>query len=436
MKKAFIFLFFSSFLFCEEKYFNLKEIIEFSIKNNPQIIINNKEIERENLNIKIERANKNPFFYFSGSASRFKYPYPITPISFEEGKLIIPEFDKSIYNFGLQFQFPLYKGSRLDKAIILSEIKRDIKKTNFKIQLEDLKYALGNLYFEILKLEKLKKAFEFSIKQRKVHKEMAENFFKAGIFPKIDLLKMEVELKRAEENLIILNNKIEIYYEILKNLMGFEENVKINLKEEEIFWDLNFKIEDALKEANSRRIEFKEIEENKKLIEEKIGYLKGRGLPEIYLSSDYFFSSGKDFSFEENWAVSLKLKFPIFEGGILKFEIKKEEIELEKIKEEERGLKIQVEREVKEAILNFENSKKRIEVLKEALEEAKENLRLETILFEAGESTSKDLIDAENFYLQTETALQSAIFDKNISILNLYKVMGFDLSEILKEKEY
>lgn len=436
MKKISIFLLLSIFSFCEERYFNLKEIIEYSIKNNPEIIINNKEIEKENINIEMERANKMPFFYFSGNGNRFKYPYPVIPISFEEGKLVIPEFDRTIFNYGFQFLFPLYKGSRIERGILLSEIKREIKKVNLKTGLEDLKYTLGNLYFEILKMEKRKKVKESSIEQMKAHKESAEIFYKAGSVPKIDLIKTEVELKRAEEDLLILNNNIEIYYEILKNLMGFEEDIKIRLKEEDFFKDFDFENMDLLKEAYLRRVEFKEIEEKKKLTEEKINYLKGKILPEVYLSSNYFLSSGSSFSFEDNWAVSLNLKFPLFEGGITKFEIKKEEIEREKIKEEERALKIKVEREIKEAILNLENSQKRIEVLKEAVEEAKENLRLEKILYEAGENTSKDVIDAENFFLQTEISLENAIFDKNISILNLYKAMGFDLLEILNKKEF
>lgn len=433
MYRILIFIFISVFLFCEEKYFNLKDILEYAIKNNPQILMNNKEIEGEELNIEIEKANKMPHLEFLSSANRFKYPYPIIPISFEGGKLVIPEFDKSFYNFGINLQFPLYKGGRLNEAVYISQIKKDIKKAIFKTKLEDLKYAIGNLYFTILKMEKLKKSVEFSIQQKEIHKKNAENFYIAGSVPKIDLLKAEIELKKAEENLLILNNNIQIYFEILKSAIGFEGE-EIKIKEEFLFEDLNLSPENALKEAFLNRPELKEIGSKKELTERKIEFLKGKKFPEISFASDYFLNTGGSFNFEENWALGLKLKFPVFEGGKTKLEIKKEEIEREKLKEEERGLKIQIEREVKEAFLNLQNAKKRIEVLKDAIEESKENLRLEQILYQAGSNTSKDVIDAENFLLQIETSYWEAIFDKEMAILNLFKAMGYDLLEILNKE--
>lgn len=433
MVKVLVILFFSLSSFSEEIVFDLKEIIEYANMNNPQILINKKELEAESYNIKIENSFKYPTINFLSSASRYKFPYPITPISFEGGKLIIPDFDKSIYNLGFSLNFPLYKGGRIEKTIEIAGIKRNLKEISYKIQKRELEYAISILYFRILQLQNLKKAAEFSVEQMEIHKKNAESFYNAGMVPKIDLIKTGVELSRAKENLLTVNNNLMICFEVLKSVMGFEGKIEdIKLKEKEYFENFEIDEESALNEGYLKRLEIKEILMRKSLIEEKINFTKGKKLPEVYFSQDWLLSSGNSFEFEENYALSLKLIFPIYEGGRINFENKIYEIELEKIKEGERGLKIQIEKEIKEAILNFNSAKERISVLKGSIDEAKENLRIEQLLYESGSNTSKDVIDAENFYLQIETNYLNAFFDKNVSILNIYKAMGYDILDLLK----
>lgn len=433
MQRAFFFILFAFNIFGQEKVFNLKESIEYARKFNPDILINQKELEGESLNIEIEKSSKYPSIDLFSSGSRFKYPYPITPISFEGGKLIIPDFDKSIYNFGFSIYFPVYKGGRLEKAISLSKIKKDINEIKFKNQKMELEYGIANLYFKILEMERLLKALKFSVEQMEIHKNNAEKFYEAGIVPKIDLIKADVEVSRAKENFLTASNNLKIYYELFKSLIGFEGSEDIKLEEKEYFKDFEIGLEKAIEEGLSKRFEVVEIEKKKKFFEEKYYFIKGNKLPDIFLSQDFLYSSGNSLDFENNWGISLKMRYPLFEGGKTKFELKKIEIEIEKLKEEERRAKIQIEREIREANLNLQNAKKRIEVLKDSIVEAKENLRIEQILYEAGSNTSKDVIDAENSLLQTETGYYNAIFEKNKAILDFNFSMGNDLIEILKE---
>jgi len=428
-------LFFVLPLFCEEREFGLKEIIEFSLKNNPYILINEKNIEIEDLNIENSKAERYPILNLFGSSNRYKYPYPVTPITFQEGKLIIPPFDKSIYTFGFSSYFPIYKGGRIDEGISISYLKKEIKELEYKSQREELIYSIAIHYYKILQLEKLKNAALFSVKQMELHKDISYKFYNEGIIPKIDLIKAEVELSRTKENLLSVSNSLKICYEILKEFMGIDDfNLNIKLKENYLkSFDLN--IEKATEEGQKNRLEIKEIKKEMDLVEKKILFLKGKMRPDIFISQDLYLSTGNDFDFNNNWAISLKLQLPLFEGGKTDFEIKKEEIELEKLKEEERAVKNQIEREVREAFLNLENSRVKIDVLKGAVEEAKENLRIEQLLYEEGSNTSKDVIDAENFLLKTETSYLNALYEKEISTLDLFKAMGYDLIEVL-DKEF
>ncbi|MFN3480912.1 MAG: TolC family protein, partial [Thermodesulfovibrionales bacterium] len=138
----------------------------------------------------------------------------------------------------------------------------------------------------------------------------------------------------------------------------------------------------------------------------------------------YFERSGDSLEFKENWNLALRLTVPIFDGGLIRSEINKEKKEMEKVIEEERALRLEIIREIKDSYLNIENASERINVSQKAVEEAKENLRIEVLKYETGSGTSTDVIDAQTALLRAETDYLQAIYDRNIAIASLRKAIG------------
>lgn len=125
----------------------------------------------------------------------------------------------------------------------------------------------------------------------------------------------------------------------------------------------------------------------------------------------------------------MRLSVPIFDGGLIRSEISKEKKEMEKVREEERSLRLDIIREIKDSYLNIENAGERIGVSQKAVEEAKENLRIEVLKYETGSGTSTDVIDSQTMLLRAETDYLQAIYDKNIAIASLRRAIGEDIYE-------
>jgi outer membrane protein len=142
--------------------------------------------------------------------------------------------------------------------------------------------------------------------------------------------------------------------------------------------------------------------------------------------------SGNDLEFSENWALALRLSVPVFDGGAIRAGISSERKELEKIREEERILKLGIIRNVKEAYINIENALERIAVSVTAVKTGEETLRIELLKFETGAGTSTDVIDAQTALLRAETDYYQAVFDNNIALASLRKAIG-DEGDLIKE---
>lgn len=411
--------------------YTLSEVIEFALKNNPKIIQSGKDVEIGTYGISEAKANKMPLLDFNGGVTRYRYASPITPIS---GSPLngsgFPEFDSNIYDFGVSFILPLYRGGRLDAGVTIAEIKKSIADDMFRMSRQELIYNLTNVYYKIYQLEKLLEANEASVRQLETHKKNVEFLLQVGTVPKVELLKTEVELAHAKQNAIVVRNGIESLYELLKTLMGIEDiNRKISIVHENLPTDKYPAIEEAVNSAFSLRSDYNAILKKRKVAEEKVKLAQGKRLPSVYLIGEYYERSGDSFEFKENWNLALRLSVPIFDGGLIRSEISKERKEMEKVSEEERILRLEIIREIKDAYLNIENAQKRIEVSLKAVETAKENLRIELLKFETGAGTSMDVIDAQTALLRAEADYLQAIYDKNIAIASLRKAIGEDIYE-------
>ena len=87
----------------------------------------------------------------------------------------------------------------------------------------------------------------------------------------------------------------------------------------------------------------------------------------------------------------------------------KEKTELEKVRQEERLVRLNISREVRDARLSVANTSDRIKVAEKAIESARETVRVEHLKFGAGSGTTTDVIDAQTALLRAESDYYQAL---------------------------
>ncbi|MCL5024361.1 MAG: TolC family protein [Nitrospirae bacterium] len=406
----------------------LSEAVDFALKNNPRLAASGKDVEIETYGIDRAKAERLPRVDFSSGITRYRYPAPVTPISGNPlAGAAFPEFDNTIYDMGVSFFLPLYRGGRLDRGVAIAEIKKRIAEDTFQVSRQELIYNVTSVFYKIGQLDRLLEANEASVKQLEAHRKNVELFLQAGTVPKVELLKTETELAHARQNALLTRNNLESAYEVLKTLMGIEDQTrKISVVGEEplVF---RYSPEESTARALSQRPDYQAVLKNQRLAEEQIRLVQGKRLPHVYLSGGYSESSGESVTLKENWNLALRLSLPIFDGGSIKAEVNRARKEAEKVKEEERTLRLEILREIRDAYLNIENAGERIDVSGKAIETAKENLRIELLKYETGAGTSADVIDAQTALLRAEADFYQANFDKHIAVASLRRAIGEDI---------
>lgn len=410
--------------------FTLPDIIHYATINSPGIKQAERNVDVERSALRAAKAERMPRIDLGGGATRYHYPTPVTPISGSPlAGVPFPEFSETIYDAGAFLHLPLYKGGRLVRNVELSELRGAAAADALVATRQDLIYNLTSAYCKILQLQRLLQSREAQVRELEAHERQVKDFFKAGKVAQVELLKAEVEVAKARENLLLTENSLKTTYEVLRKLMGMEDpSQEIRIAGEPGNASIDYSLKEALAAALKTRPEYLSMVKTAQAAGKRVEIAQGRRLPYVYLAGQYVETTGTSNDFRENWNAALRLSLPLFDGGLITAEIDRAKAELEKAKQNERSLRLEINQEVKEAFVSLENAGKRIEVASKAMEAAKENFRVETMKYGKGAGTTTDVVDARTNLVRIETDYYQALYDRDLAIAGVRRAVGENLS--------
>ncbi len=410
--------------------FTLPDIIRYAAINSPGIKQAERNVDVERSALRAAKAERMPRIELGGGATRYHYPTPVTPISGSPlAGVPFPEFSETIYDAGAFLHLPLYKGGRLVRNVELAELRGAAAADALVATRQDLIYNLTSAYCKILQLQRLLQSREAQVRELVAHERQVKDFFKAGKVAQVALLKAEVEVAKARENLLLTDNSLKTTYEVLRKLMGMEDpGQEIRIAGEPGNAKIDYSLEEALATAVKTRPEYLTAAKTTQAAGKRVEIAKGRRLPYVYLAGQYVETTGNSIDPRENWNAALRLSLPLFDGGLITAEIDRAKADLEKTKQNERSLRLEINQEVKEAFLSLDNAGKRIEVASKAMESAKENFRVETLKYGKGAGTTTDVVDAQTNLVRVEMDYYQALYDRDLAIAGVRRAVGEDLS--------
>ena len=405
---------------------SLKEIAVYALQNNPKLKSAAIDVASEGESVEIAEGERRPRLDAQMAATRSRYDSALTPISGKPGSgASFPDFSNPVYDAGLSFSLPIYRGGRLTRNVAVARLRQASAGDALSTSREDLLFNIASLYFKILQMEKMKASAEAAVTLMEAQNKDVASFYESGSVPKLDVLKSEVELARARHNVQIVENSLESAFVALKPLMGMEDaSARIELAQ---YQGQIFPFppeEESITAALSKRSELSAARTRIKIHEERILIADSKKLPSVTLTGDYGGRSADDMSLNENWNASLRMSLPMLDGGIISHETARETREMEKAKEEERALRINIAREVKDARLSVYMAEKRIETLKPAVTAATEALRVERLRFGSGAGSSTDVTDAAVSALRIQNDQSQAVYDRDSGMACLARAMG------------
>ena len=348
-----------------------------------------------------------PSFSFSGAYTYQKGQVFGSPIPSDD-----PETDDS--NLSLSVTQPIFTGGRLLSQYQAARLAVEFVRAYYDIVDLDLILNVNNVYFNVLRLEKAINVSRELVENRQRHSSEVEKRVKAGVLPRVEQLKAEVELAHSEDGLISRENGLKAARSSLNRLLERPldtETVLLDVVPKSRLKDEN--LDRYYVEAQKNRPELRAAEIQVGQTEKGREIARSGYFPQVSLQLAH--QEFQDDAFDSDWSrndrVMLTVSYDIWNWGRIKNRVRNSESYLNQARLGLSDLKRVINLEVKNAYLAVLSSRARIETAQKAVSQAEEVLRMQSIRFKEGMATSTEVLDADFALARARTDHYNASYD-------------------------
>lgn len=408
---------------------SLEEAIELSIQNSKQLKLGQSNVDIAGLQIKQIRDNQLPSLSLSGSYLRLNTPNINMKARQSEGDSVssggFGKVNQAMYGM-VSASVPIFTGFRfkygLESAKYLEQASRlDVENDRMAV-IQNTVAAYGNLY-------KSQRAVDLGAEQlRSEQKRVAEftNREKNGMLARNDLMKAKLQASQVELALLDAENDLKLTTVNMNLLLGLPEVTPLAVDSASFS-----QLQDAgtlsqwEEKAMTNRKDLAANLIRQKAANANIKVAKADLYPNVALTGGYIALGIPGVITVPNaMNVGIGVKYDIaslWKSGAKIAEARTREFQVQTNQE---MLYDKVRMEINTAYYNYVLSKRRIEVLATAVEQADENFRITKNKYENSLVSTTDLLDADVDQIRSKINFESAKADAIVAYKRLEQVSG------------
>lgn len=416
----------------EKKVYTIEASIAEALENNWSLKAKKEKIEQAGNVRKRARAEFLPKLSTSYGYTRLSEVYKSDPVSLGFFGTI-PGRDQNTrdnYQWKGTVTQPVFTGFALTSSYRLAELGIDQSDMEVELEKLDLVLKVKEAYLHILGVDKTLGVAKKAVESLESHVKVAGSFYKVGMIPINDLLKSQVELANAQQDLVKALNATKLTRANFNTILSRQINAPVELKDILVYKPEKGDLENYMEKALKNRPEIKLLDINILRTDQQIRLVKSKNYPGVALTYNYIKEgddpdvSGSPFHDANSWEVMAGLTWTFWEWGKTHYEVreklslKKELIQTKKALEE--GIRL----EIKDAMLTLEEAEKNIPTTSRAVEQAEENLRVSEERYKAQVTTSTEVLDAQTLLTEGSMNYYRALYDHNLAKARLRRAIG------------
>ena len=258
----------------------------------------------------------------------------------------------------------------------------------------------------------------------------AKNFYEVGMTPLNDWLKAQVELANATQEVILAKNDLENARSELNILLRRPINSPVKLEDIQDYSPFENNLEYCLQTAEENRVEIKIANIDIAMAENEIKLAQKDYYPTVSLIGSYY-KIGEEWNVEDDslWDIRAVASWDFWEWGRTVYGVKEKDSRLAQASLKKHQTLDDVSIEVKQAYLRTRAAEKFIATVETAIEQARENFRINEERYKEQVATSTDVLIAQTLLSRTMTNYYSALYEYKIAKASLYRAMGQETME-------
>ncbi len=426
----------------QSQQLTLEDAIRIGKENSRSLRISEFRVEAASAKTSEARAAMLPSLKFEGSYKRLSNidPFAIQILQLGTAPIEISPNIPNTYSMKVGLQQPLFTGFKLRSNIHVAEHLAEASEADRKGSESDLVLNVVNAYWMAYQAIETKKFVDDNVDRLTSYQSDTQNLMKAGLVTRNDLLKIQVQLSNAKLSQIDAANDVEVSIMNLNNIMGQSLDTQIHLTSVPT---ITMGQEGMSAQASSgtptpilvdmamkNRSDLLAMNYRVEAARSSVTASQGNWWPQLALMANYVYSNPNQRylpmqdKFKGTWEVGVVIQFDIWNWGMTAHQTAQASSQLHQTEYMLAQMKDNATLEVKRSQLGVERAVSRIDVAREAIEQAEENSRSTNEKYKNGLATSTDLLDASLAVLQARTSYTGALVEHQIALARLNKAVG------------
>jgi len=385
---------------------SLQDSIAYALKNNPSIQIAGEDKKKSELSVGETQAGKMPTVSLGSG-------YTYQGNSGDDG-----------FSNSLRMNWPLYSGGRTEAQIEQAKLGVRTADLNVEKSKQQLILDATTNYYSVLETKNMCTVNEESVNNLKAHLNIVQAKYQEGVAAKSEVLRAEVEVANADQNLIKAQNQYELAVSDLLTTMNMDAGSEIQLKGELAYQADTRTLAEALSMAKQNRPEMAQAKVSVDSAQKGIEIAESNKRPTVSLSASTGWNDRLLPTNDTNWSVGASASWNVFDAGVTKSKVSQAESSVAKAKLQAEQTTDSIEQEVRQSYLNMKEAEKRLNTTAVTVNKGNEDLYIAQESYKAGVSTNLDVFDAQLALTQAKTNHVQALYDYNVNKAKLDKAMG------------
>jgi outer membrane protein TolC len=329
-----------------------------------------------------------------------------------------------VFDTRIFFSQPVFNWSALSAARAGSE---NSKAANFSYEnaRNDVVTVVASLYLGAVAGASRIEAVQAELNTAQALYQQASNFKQAGVVPAIEVLRAQVELQARRQQLIFYQNEFEKQKLSLARSIGLPERQPFRLSDQLPYVPLPpMTLAESLARAYRERSDFQSALASVRASEQAKKAAEGGRLPTVSVSADFGDIGARVGSSHETFSATASLRIPLFQGGRVRGEILEASALLERQKAQLEDLRSRIEHEVRIAFLDLNASGERVEVSRNALDLAQQELDQARDRFAAGVTGNIEVVQAQESLAAARENYIASTYAYNLAKTSLARALG------------
>jgi outer membrane protein TolC len=404
----------------------LAEALELAKQNNNELQVSILQLERSKSALREAQAALLPTLGVNGNVTNSRSSSNTLQAKQQERLNPLSPDAESNTSFGSQAEltYNLYTSGRRNAAITEAEEQVRFQELDVERQSEEIRLNVATDYYNLQQADENVRISQSAVQNSEASLRDAQALERAGVGTRFDMLRSQVNLANAEQELTDARSQQAIAQRRLATRLNLPQSINITAADPVQLaglWERG--LEDSIVLAYQNRPELQQQLAQRNISEQQRRQALASLGPQISLVASYDLLDvfNDSINVSDGYSVGVRATLNLYDGGAAKARAAQAKTNIAiaetNFAEQRNQIRFQVEQAYSTQIANLEN----VQTSNAALEQAKESLRLARLRFQAGVGTQTDVINAENELTRSEGNRVRAILNYNRALTELQR---------------